>query len=189
LTQECQNGAIGDGALWPALADAATPIRANVERLVRAARSAGVLVAHALVGKRPDLLGSNTNAPLYRAATRPGRLQVGTYATRLLPELDDDDRDLRFVRTHGISPVYRTGLDAAFRNAGVRTVVVCGVSVNVAIFSATMDLVNASYRVVVVRDAVAGVPSDYAASVVDNSLSLLATITTTQAMCEEWEGT
>ena len=42
-----------------------------------------------------------------------------------------------------------------------------------------MDAVNAGYRVVLPRDAVAGIPAEYGDAVIDNTLSLLATITTT----------
>lgn len=186
LTQECQKGAIGAGALWPALADAAAPIVRNVTALVHAARGAEVPVFHCLVAKRPDLRGSNRNAPLFRAATRPGRFDAGSAATELIPALAGDRRDVVLHRTHGISPLYRTGLDAMLRNLGVRTIVATGVSVNVAIFALALDAVNASYRVVIPRDAVAGVPRNYAARVVDHSLALLATIVTTEDLTGRW---
>ena len=65
-------------------------------------------------------------------------------------------------------------------------IVAVGVSVNVAITNLVMDAVNAAYRVVVPRDAVAGIPADYADAVIDNTLSLLATITTTDGLLEAW---
>lgn len=49
-----------------------------------------------------------------------------------------------------------------------------------------MDAVNAAYRVVVPRDAVAGVPADYGTAVIDNTLSVLTTISTTQALVDAW---
>ena len=48
-------------------------------------------------------------------------------------------------------------------------------------------VVDLAYRVVVPRDAVAGIPSDYATSIIDNTLSLLATITTTDDLIEAWK--
>jgi biuret amidohydrolase len=189
VTNECQKGAIGPDALWPPLAAAAKAAVPNIARLVSAARLAGVGVFHGIVGKRSDLRGSNTNAPLYRAATRPGRLEIGTEATELIDELGDDSRDVVLVRTHGVSPLNRTGLDTMLRNAGVRTIVVCGVSVNVAIQALCMDGVNASYRMVVARDAVAGVPPDYARRVTDNTLPLLATVASTDDITAVWKGT
>ena len=47
--------------------------------------------------------------------------------------------------------------------------------------------VNLAYRVVVPRDAVAGIPADYATAIIDNTLSLLATITTTDDLIEAVE--
>jgi hypothetical protein len=41
--------------------------------------------------------------------------------------------------------------------------------------------------VVVPRDAVAGIPADYATAIVDNTLSLLATLTTTDDLIDVWK--
>ena len=54
-----------------------------------------------------------------------------------------------------------TDLDAILRNLGVTTIVAVGVSLNVAIPNLVMDAVNAGYRVVLPRDAVAGIPAEY----------------------------
>ena len=51
-----------------------------------------------------------------------------------------------------------TDLDAILRNLGVTTIVAVGVSLNIAIPNLVMDAVNAAYRVVLPRDAVAGLP-------------------------------
>ena len=80
-----------------------------------------------------------------------------------------------------------TDLDPVLRNLGVTTIVGVGVSVNVAIPSMTMDAVNAAYQVVLPRDAIAGIPRDYADAVIDNTLSLLATVTTTDDVLAVWE--
>jgi nicotinamidase-related amidase len=80
-----------------------------------------------------------------------------------------------------------TDLDAVLRNLGVTTIVAVGVSVNIAITNLVMDAVNAAYRVVVPRDAVAGIPTDYADAIVDNTISLLATVTTTADLLAAWE--
>jgi nicotinamidase-related amidase len=60
------------------------------------------------------------------------------------------------------------------------------VSVNLGIFGLCMSAVDLGYQVVVVRDAVAGVPADYADRVIDGSLSLLATLTTADELCALW---
>jgi nicotinamidase-related amidase len=68
----------------------------------------------------------------------------------------------------------------------VRTLVVTGVSVNVAVTNLVMDAVNHGYDVVLPRDAVCGIPTDYADAVIDNTLALLATITTTDDLLAAW---
>ena len=79
-----------------------------------------------------------------------------------------------------------TDLDAVLRNLEVSTIVVVGVSLNIAIPNLVMDAVNAAYRVIVPRDAVAGIPAEYGDAVIDNTLSLLATITTTDELLQTW---
>jgi biuret amidohydrolase len=46
--------------------------------------------------------------------------------------------------------------------------------------------VNHGYQMVMPRDAVAGVPAEYAQAVLDNSLHLVATLTTTDAVINAW---
>ena len=64
------------------------------------------------------------------------------------------------------------------RNLGVTTIVVTGVSVNIAVTNLVMDAVNLGYEVVLPRDAVCGIPHAYADALTDNTLALLATVTT-----------
>jgi biuret amidohydrolase len=68
----------------------------------------------------------------------------------------------------------------------VTTLVVAGVSVNVAVTNLVMDAVNLGYQVVLARDAVAGIPPSYAESVIDNTLALLATVLTTAEIVAHW---
>ena len=80
-----------------------------------------------------------------------------------------------------------TDLDSVLRNLGIKTIVGVGVSVNIAIPNFVMDAVNRGYQFVLPRDAVSGYPREYAASVIDNSLALLATVTTTAAVVAAWD--
>ena len=104
----------------------------------------------------------------------------------MIPELGPDPADVVLNRLHGIGPMSGTDLDPILRNLGITTVVATGVSVNVAITNLVMDAVNLGYQVVLPRDAVAGVPSTYADAVIDGTLSLLATITTVDALVDAW---
>ena len=60
------------------------------------------------------------------------------------------------------------------------------VSVNIGMQDFVFDAVNAGYQFVLPRDAVAGVPKEYADAVLDNTLSLLTTMTTTDDVLAAW---
>jgi biuret amidohydrolase len=190
VTQECQGAVVGPNAGLAALAAAARrEALPNIERLLPAARNAGVKVVHCLVQRRPDGLGGNHNAKIFAIGADSGgdiAITPGTPDAELLPELGPAPTDLVLRRSHGIGPMGGTDLDAVLRNLGVSTIVAVGVSVNLAITNLCMDAVNKAYRVIVPRDAVAGIPADYAATVIDNMLSLLATITTTDELIGSW---
>lgn len=190
VTSECQQGVIGEEAIFPELAAAAGPVaRPALVRVVEAARGAGVPVVHAVAHRRDDGLGASSNARLFAAAARaPVTLTPGSPAAALIPELVGDPRDLVSARLHGLGPMAGTDLDALLTNLGARTVVVVGVSVNVAVTNLVMDAVNLGYRVVLPRDAVAGLPSDYADAVIDQTLSLLATVTSADQVVATWDG-
>ncbi len=189
LTVECQNGVVGEESALPELAKEArdSGMLERVAALADAARGAGIQVLHAVAERRPDGRGANTNARLFRAAGKlPVRQISGTKAVRLAAPLAVAEQDLVVRRLHGLSPMAGTDLDALLRNLGVRTLVVTGVSSNIAIPNTVFDAVNRGYQVVVPADAIAGVPASCTAEVIRNSLALVATITTAEALLTQW---
>ncbi|MCL8017111.1 cysteine hydrolase [Streptomyces sp. AS02] len=182
LTVECQQGVVGPDSALPELAKEArsSGALANVARLVAAAHDSGVQVIHAIAERRPDGRGANRNARLFRAAERlPVQQLSGTTAVRVAAPIEVAEEDIVVRRLHGLSPIQGTDVDALLRNLGCRTLIVTGVSANVAIPSAVFDAVNRGYVVVVPRDAVAGVPSDYTLAMIRHTLALVATVATT----------
>ncbi|MCV7101591.1 cysteine hydrolase [Mycobacterium palustre] len=187
VTQECQGAVVGPHAGLAVLAEEARRVALpNILRLLPAARTAGVRVVHCLVHRRPDGLGSNHNAKIFAIGGGAVDIAPGSAGAALLPELGPEPTDVVLSRWHGVGPMGGTDLDAVLRNLGISTIVVVGVSLNIAIPNVVMDAVNAAYRVVVPRDAVAGVPTEYGEAVIANTLSLLATITTTDDLIRAW---
>jgi nicotinamidase-related amidase len=188
VTQECQRGVVGERAIFPELAEAArAEMIPNAGRLAKGARAVGVPVLHCLVLRRPDGRGSSTNTRLFAAAARaPVALTPGSEAAEVIPEIGVEPDDLVLTRLHGVGPMAGTDLDAVLRNLGVRTIVGVGVSVNVGMTNFVMDAVNLGYQFVLPRDAVAGVPAAYADSVIEHTLSLLATVVTTEEVLQAW---
>ena len=188
VAQECQGAVIGPDAGLAMLAEEARRIALpNIVRLLPAARAAGVHIVHCLVQRRPDGLGSNHNAKIFTMSRGAVDISPGTPGAEVLPELGPEPSDLILRRWHGVGPMGGTDLDAVLRNLGVSTIVVVGVSLNIAIPNLVMDAVNAAYRVVVPKDAVAGIPADYGDAIIANTLSLLATITTTDDLLQAWK--
>ncbi len=188
VTQECQGAVIGANAALPQLAEIAHRLAVpNIARLVRAARGADVPVLHCVAMRRDDGKGSNANARLFVGMLKTGvPLRPGTEAVEVIPEIGVEPGDLVLSRLHGIGPMGGTDLDPVLRNLGVRTIVGVGVSVNVAMLNFAMDAVNHGYQFVMPRDAVAGIPEDYADQVLDHTISLLATLPTTDEVLTAW---
>jgi nicotinamidase-related amidase len=187
VTQELQGAVVGPRAGLAALAaEARRQALPNIERLLPAARIADVQVVHCLVHRRADGLGSNHNAKLFALGRNDVDIAPGSAGATLLAEFGPQPTDLVLYRMHGLGPMGGTDLDAILRNLGVRTIIAVGVSLNVAIPNLVMDAVNAGYRVVLPRDAVAGIPTDFATAMIDNTLALLSTVTTTDDLIAAW---
>lgn len=186
VTMELQRGVVGDGALMKALVDEVERmgLRRTVGRLCEAARRHGIPVVHCTAENRPDGIGATDNCKVFAMNARLRRetgstpIDQGTDGARLVPELGPEPSDVVVARIHGMTPFTSTSLDQILRNMGVRTLVVTGVSVNLGILGTVISAIDLGYRVVLVRDGVCGVPADYADAVIDNTLSLLATVAT-----------
>ena len=191
VTMELQRGVMGDLASFPALAEAAEQVGliGNTKRILDAARSFDIPVVHLTAEFRADRAGSAANTPLHSAVLRrPEHLLEGTPSVEVISELGPEESDLVVPRRHGVSPFSGTALDITLRNLGVSTVIVTGVSVNLGVLGLAIEAVNLGYQVVVATDAVCGVPQDYAASVLRETIALIATLATSEqiigALCE-----
>lgn len=189
VTQECQRGVIGDLAALPELATVCreTGVIARMGELTATARAAGVPVIHCLARTRPDQKGGNRNARIFAAmAKKPDALRQGTEGVALIPEIGAEASDIVLARYHGLGPMYDTGLHSVLRNLGATTVVGIGVSLNIGMLDLAFDAVNGGFQFVLPHDAVAGVPVEYGAAVIENTLSLVATVVDTPSLITAW---
>jgi nicotinamidase-related amidase len=185
---EVQEGIVGSNAPWPALAEAAQAVGLidNAARLAAAARRQGAPVIHCTAEHLRGRFGGNVNARLFGSAKKVrGADSEGNPLDAPLPAVWQDG-DIRLPRFHGISAMTGSPLDSLLRNHGVTTVIVAGVSLSFGVLSLVLDAVNRAYQVVLPRDAVAGFPQAYAQQVMDNTLSMLATIATTDEILAAW---
>jgi biuret amidohydrolase len=189
VLQEVQNGVVGSPSVLPELAAAAGAVDlvAHCAQLARAARAAGVPVVHCTAETRDDGKGANRNARLFIGVKHAAvKLSPGSHAVQVPDEIGVDPGDIVLARYHGLGPMTGTQLDPILRNLGVTTIVGVGVSLNVGMTNLAFDAVNRGYQIVLPRDAVAGVPTAYGEAVLDNTLNVVATITTTADVVKAW---
>ena len=105
----------------------------------------------------------------------------------VMPEIGPEPSDVEVSRVHGMTPFTSTSLDQTLRNMGVTTIVATGNSVNIGVLGLVLTGVDLGYQIVVPRDAVAGVPKEYADAVLDNTIGLLATVCTTDDLVNAWK--
>jgi nicotinamidase-related amidase len=184
---EVQPGVIGEAAPWPALSEAAARVGLipNAARIAQAARDRGAPVIHCTAEGLPGRFGANTNARLFANARKRGATLPVRGSDKPVPEVWRDG-DILLPRFHGTSPMTGGPLDSVLRNQGITTLVLSGVSLCFALLNTTFDAVNRSYQVIIPRDAAAGFPEAYAEQVLTNTLSMLATITTTDELLAAW---
>ena len=194
LTMELQRGVVGDGALLPALVErvAETGTIAHAAQVCRAARAVGARVVHCTAEHRADGAGATENCKIFALGEKLRHeqgivpTQIGTPGAALVPELGPEPSDVVVARMHGMTPFMSTSLDQMLRNMGVNTIVATGVSVNLGILGLCINAIDLGYQVVLVRDAVAGVPADYADTVIEHTLSMITTVTTADEICALW---
>jgi nicotinamidase-related amidase len=190
VLQEVQNGVVGTPSALPALTEAAAAVGlvGNCARLAAAARRARVPVFHCTAETRVDRRGANRNARLFLGVDKaPVQLVPGSDAVAVPAEIGVAPEDIVLPRYHGLGPMTGTQLDPMLRNLGVTTIVGVGVSVNIGMTNFAFDAVNRGYQMVMPRDAVAGVPAEYADAVLDHTLHLVAVLTTTDAVLAAWD--
>lgn len=189
ILQEVQEGILGETSALPALADAARKIGLpeHAAELATAARAVSIPVIHATAENLPGGFGHNSNARLFAGALKAGAENLpGSDSVQPLREIGVGPNDLVLPRYHGLAPMTGHQLDSLLRNSGITTLVVVGVSLNVAIPNLVFDSVNRSYQVVIPTDAVAGVPEGYGEQILENSLRLVATLVTTKQITDIW---
>jgi nicotinamidase-related amidase len=189
LVQELQEGVVGPTSRLKALAEVVheSSLLLHAARVLGSARRSGVPVIHCTAENLPRGLGRNTNARLFVAARKLGMdNEPGSDSVRPVGDLGPFSTDIVLPRFHGLSPLTGSSLDSVLRNSGVRTLVVMGVSLNVAIPNLVFDAVNRSYQVVLVSDAVAGVPHEYGAQMIEHTLSLVCTIASSEEVVIAW---
>jgi len=180
VISECQRGILDPGlSVSTGLARQAAErnIIGRTALLARRFRERGLPVVHCIIEHRADQRGMLPNSYLGTMALRTRSLTERTPDVEIPVELGPEPGDIVSSRATGITAFYGTELDAMLRLEGVHTVVLAGVSTNIAIPGLASEAVNRGYDVVLAEDCTAGTSAQAHTSMLDNAIGALARIT------------
>ncbi|MES2320777.1 MAG: isochorismatase family cysteine hydrolase [Pseudomonadota bacterium] len=181
LISECQRGVIEDGlSPFPTLAQQAAErgIVEKINALATAFRAAGLPVFHLHVAHRPDFADVPVTNVILARSVKQGRMTIGTPDVDSVAGLPVMAGDVLHARPFSLVAFHGTDLDQQLRNRGVDTLVLCGVSTNVAVSGSALCGSDLGYQVVVPEDCIAGASAESHAFIVQQLLPLYATLTT-----------
>ena len=181
IINEVQVGLLDkERAIFPALAEIAEErkIVAHIAELIAAFRAKGHPIFYTPATNRADMADKKINTMISAISAKLRNMVVGSpdieHPAAIAPTADDFviDRGAGLIAFHGSS------LDLTLRRMGVETLVLTGVSTNVAITGLTMAGVEFGYHVVIPEDCIAGADREAHRVIVEHQLRMLATITT-----------
>ena len=161
---------------------------AAVGRLARGARAAGIPVVHLTYLPAAGGRATNRRAPLMRGIAAATAWSASDPGAQVVDEIGVGPDDLVLPRHQGISPVHRTETLSVLRNMGIDTIVLTGVSTNLAIPVTAVAAVDEDFAVVIPADAVAGTPADHHESMLRHCLPFVARMTTVDELLAAWGG-
>jgi nicotinamidase-related amidase len=152
----------------------------RLKALLASARARGVPVLYINFALKPGFPRPNTR--LHRRTQREPTLIEGTWGAQIHPDLAATPEDFVLERTVGIDGSYGTQLYPVLRQLRRTTMLLTGVSTNIAIESIVRASVNRGFDLVVIEDCCASYPDEWHRFSIDNIMPLLATVTTAEAV-------
>lgn len=179
VVNEMQNAITNPAYIGTPLAGQVTErgIVARINTLSAAFRAAGAPVIFCTIAAlRADFEGFRVNCALAANIRRKGHLVAGTANAAIHDDLVVEPSDIVCHRSHGMAPFTGTNLDATLRGYDIDTVVLSGVSTNIALPGAATEAVGLGYNVVLAEDCSAGATAETHHMQITQHLLLLATI-------------
>jgi len=155
-------------------------IIAKLAALTSAARARGVPVLYINFCGKPGFPRPNTR--LHRVSGSKPRLVEGTWGVKVHEALTPEPQDFVLERTVGVDGSYGTQLYPVLRQLGRTTMLMTGVSTNLAVEGIVRASVNRSFDLVVLEDCCTSYPDEWHRFSIENIMPLLATVTTSDAV-------
>jgi len=145
----------------------------QANKTIAIARQKNIPIVHVKVGFSANYIECPSNSPLFSKAKQDNALQLGTWGTEFHQQMDVREKDTIIIK-HRVSALYATPLESILRANQIDTVIVSGVSTNMAVTTVTRELHDRDYKVIVVKNA-CGAATLEAHQATLNALSRIAT--------------
>lgn len=152
----------------------------KLQAVIAAARAHQVPILYINFCLKPGFPRPNTL--LHRRSQREPTLVEGTWGVRIHEALAAEPEDFVLERTVGIDGSYGTQLYPVLRQLQRTTMIMAGVSTNLAVEGIVRASVNRGFDMVVIEDCCASYPDEWHAFSIQNILPLIATVTTSAAI-------
>lgn len=183
IVSECQRGIVEPGmGAFSGLVDQvrARGILPRIARLAATFRDAGLPVFHLPIAHRPDYADVQPNSLLAALARKNRLLTAGSVEAEIVSELTPAPQDHVISRSSGLIGFNGTALDAILRRMNISTVVISGVSTNVAVAGCAMTAADLGYHVIVAEDCIAAADPATHDVIVRDQLRMVARIAATR---------
>jgi len=147
----------------------------KLQRVLDAARARGVPVLYINFCLKPGFPRPRTL--LHRRAQREPTLVEGTWGVQIHEALAALPADFVLERTVGIDGSYGTQLYPVLRQLQRTTMLMAGVSTNLAVEGIVRASVNRGFDMVVIEDCCASYPDEWHRFSIENIMPLIATVT------------
>jgi nicotinamidase-related amidase len=161
----------------------------KIDQLAAEFRELGLPVVFCTISALPGFAGFPVNCRLAATVAKSGVLVKGSWAAKIDDRLEVAATDIISDRMHGMAPFTGTELDAILRGHQVETVVLAGISTNIALPGASTEAVGLGYTVVLAEDCTAGGTPQSHEMQISLHLPLLATISESAAITQTLKST
>ncbi|WP_157218905.1 cysteine hydrolase [Flavisphingomonas formosensis] len=185
VTSECQSAIVDPAiAMFKGLAEDVEQrgVLPRIAGLAALCRAAAIPVVHCTVRLLPDAYAFPACSPLQAIMKRNPLLRRDRPESWLHRALGADPADIVSDRMHGITAFHGTELESILRGLGVETLLLTGVSTNIALIGTAIEAVNRGFSVVIPADCVAGGTPETHRHSLEYTLPILATVTDVECL-------
>lgn len=156
----------------------------KINELAREFRALRLPVVFCTISALPGFAGFPVNCALAASLAKAGVLVKGSWEAKIDDRLHVAETDIISDRMHAMSPFTGSELDMILRGHKVETVILAGISTNIALPGAATEAVGLGYSVVLAEDCTAGGTPQSHQMQITLHLPLLATVTDSASIVE-----